>query len=374
MPSPHKDSITPREAVSHEMNDASQQKSGTDSANLGHSSKEARVENNAADWNEEGGGLKICLMFHALKADHIDQIQGVVPQADITFLSGDAPSEKVTEALRDAHIAFGWPSDEALEEATQLKWIHLPSAGADRYVHSQLLRDRGVTVTNSSGVFGIPISEHVMALLLALTRQVHTFVRAQGEREWVTGGNLDELYEKTIGILGLGDIGSHTARRAKAFGMKVLAMKRNPSAKPDYVDELFGPDGLDHIIENSDVLAICLPGTSGTRHMINRERLFSMKPGSYLINIGRGSIIDEEALIDCLREGPLAAAGLDVFETEPLPKESPLWSMENVIITPHASGRHARHPQRTTEIFCGNLKRFITGEPLENTVDLDAGY
>ena len=314
--------------------------------------------------------LKICLFFGGFKPEHLDAIRSVAPSAALVPLS----PERAVEEMRDAEIAVGWQPLPGLEAARKLRWIHLPDAGADIVMGTPFIRERGIVVTNSSGAFGVPISEHVLAMMLSFVRRLRTFDRAQSQKAWRKGLPVDELYEKTVGILGLGDIGTAVAHRCKAFGMRVLAMKRHAGAKPPFVDELYGPEGIDRIVAEADFLVVCLPGTRETTGLLSRERLAAMRPGSYLINIGRGKVVDEEALIELLRAGRIAGAGLDVFVTEPLPPESPLWEMENVIVTPHTSGTHPRHAERTAAIFCRNLRRYLRGEPLENVIDLELGY
>lgn len=315
-------------------------------------------------------GPNICLLFGGFSEEHVQSIRRVAPTATIVRSS----PERVTQEIQQADIAVGWLRMEGLEVARRLKWIHLPDAGADIVMETPFIQERGIVVTNSSGAFGVPISEHVLAMMLAFARRMRTFDRAQTSKEWRKGLPVDELFEKRVGILGLGDIGTEVARRCHAFGMRVVAMKRRPGQKPPFVDELYGPDGIDRVVATSDFLVVSLPGTAETTGLLSRERLCMMRPGSYLFNIGRGKVVEEEAMIDLLRSGHLAGAGLDVFVTEPLPPDNPLWEMENVIVTPHTSGTHPRHAERTAAIFCRNLERFQRSEPLENVLDLDLGY
>ncbi len=314
--------------------------------------------------------LNLCILYSQVPQEELAAIRALAPQADVACPS----REEQDEALADAEIVFGSPSQEQLERARNVRWIHIPTAGADRFVRSDLVRERGITITNSSGCFGIPIAEHVLALMLGLTRKLGVTVRNQARSEWVRPGPLGELFGKTVGILGLGDIGTEVARRAHAFGMQVVAMRRRRGTSPPFVVALYGPEETDKVVQAADFLVLCLPGTEATRGILSRQRIESMKPGSYVINIGRGSLIDEPALVDALRSGRLAGAGLDVFSQEPLPTESPLWKMENVLITPHTSGNSPMHPRRTAAIFLRNLERYLKGEPLENVVDLEWGY
>lgn len=284
------------------------------------------------------------------------------------------PAGEAASALEEADIVVGWPGEEQLERAKKVKWIHLGSAGADAAVRSRIVRERGIAVTNSSGVFGIPIAEHVFGLMLALSRKLHEAIDSQREGVWRRPEGPGELYGKTAGILGLGDIGNEVAKRAKAFGMRTIAARRRAGQKPPWVDKLYGEDGIDRVVGESDFLVLCLPGTNSTRRVLSRERIGSMKPGSFIINIGRGSLIDEGALIEALSSGRIQGAGLDVFETEPLPADSPLWGMKNVIISPHYAGLNPHHADRSIAIFCRNLEQYLKGEPMETQVDLEEGY
>lgn len=314
--------------------------------------------------------LKICILYNQVSDEGIEAIRRIAPGAEVVTPSRD---EQET-CLADAQVVFGSVPLDQLERARSIRWIHITSAGADRFVRSAIVRERGITLTNSSGCFGVPIAEHVFALMLGLTRRLTLAVRNQSRGEWVRPGPLGELLGNTVGILGLGDIGTEVARRANAFGMRVVAMRRRQGSRPPFVEALYGPEGTDEVVRASDFLVLCLPGTDATREILSRERIESMKPGSYVINIGRGSLIDEPALVAALRSGHLAGAGLDVFAKEPLPEESPLWQMENVLITPHTAGNSPVHPGRTTSLFTRNLERFVKGEPLENVVDLEWGY
>lgn len=320
---------------------------------------------------------RILLLFDALKEQHVEAIQAAAPGARIRVERDEAG---IRAALPEAHIVFGWPRVQWLSEAVTLRWLHLPSAGAEQWIADRTLRERGVVITNSRGVFGIPIAEHILALMLAMVRRLPDSVRNQSEKAWrrpkrieATFG-FDELHGQTLGILGLGDIGSELARRAKAFGMRVVAMRRRSGPAPDGIDALYGPEGVDAVIQAADFLAICLPLTPATVRILSAERIRTMKQGARVINVGRGALIDEAALIEALRDGHLGGAGLDVFVQEPLPPESPLWELPGVIITPHVAGSTPRHADRTTEIFCRNLQRFARGEPLTNVVDWEAGY
>jgi phosphoglycerate dehydrogenase-like enzyme len=216
--------------------------------------------------------------------------------------------------------------------------------------------------------------------MLLFCRKLHFFVRDQAERKWERYGEgsveqVEELSGKTIGVVGLGKIGNEVAKKAKCLGMRVIATKRNADTpKPDYVDKLVYPKNLKELLAESDFVVLTLPLTRETERMIGEAQLKSMKKTSYLINVARGRIVQENRLIQALKEGWIAGAGLDTFESEPLPKNSELWSMKNVVITPHVAGSTPYYLERLTDIFCENLDRFIHNKTLINVVDKALGY
>jgi phosphoglycerate dehydrogenase-like enzyme len=315
-----------------------------------------------------GKGIRMLVQI-SMPQEQIRQIQALAPQMRIDQLKrSDA---RYYEALREAHIVVGWPRVEDLPQAGNLRWLQIAGAGANRYVD---VLPSHVILTNASGVFGIPIAEHVFAMMLAFTRGIPQALDAAKRSAWLGYMTLGELFGSTCGIVGLGDIGTEVARRAKAFGMRVIAVKRTLGTKPECVDELRDASALDWLLESSDHVVVTLPGTVHTTNMIDAGRLSLMRPGSYIYNIGRGSVIDESALIQALREGRPAGAGLDVFADEPLPVESDLWRLPNVIITPHVAGSTPQHGARLAQIVMRNLPRFLAGQPLENLVDRYWGY
>ncbi|MER3501718.1 MAG: D-2-hydroxyacid dehydrogenase [Candidatus Fervidibacterota bacterium] len=279
---------------------------------------------------------------------------------------------------RDADMALlGAFAREVLETAVNLKWVHIPWAGVDSLL--DVLRKTQAVVSCGKGVFDAPMADHVFALLLTLTRCLHYFLRYQMAGVWrreVPGDTLTDLQGKTMGIVGLGSTGREVARRAAVFGMRVLAVKRRPAAlSEEPVDGLFiGYEGLRLMLPECDVVVITAALTPQTRYLIGQNELASMKRGAILINVARGAIVDEKALVEALRSGHLAGAGLDVFEEEPLSLESPLWHLPNVVLTPHVGGLSERTRQRVFERFLDNLRRFLANEPLVGVVDKEAGY
>lgn len=279
---------------------------------------------------------------------------------------------------KDTDVALlGAFAREILELATNLKWAHIPWAGVDSVLEP--IRKSPATITCGKGVFDAPMADHVFALLLALTRQIPTFVRYQIAGIWkreIPNTQLTDLWGKTMGIVGLGSIGREVAQRALSFGMRVLAVKRQPAAiSEEPVDGLFlGYEGLRLMLPECDIVVVTAALTPQTRYLLARNELASMKKGSILINVARGGIVDENALVELLQSGHIAGAGLDVFEDEPLSHDSPLWRMPNVIITPHVGGVSERTRQRVFERFLENLRKFLSGEPLIGVVDKEAGY
>jgi len=301
-------------------------------------------------------------------------IRAVSPRLEV---SAAREHEERLRLAPEAEVWFGWGlSREVFAVAKKLRWVQVTSAGVDRLLFDELRRS-DVIVTNARGVYSIPIAEQVLAMMLALARQLPTCVREQAAGRWggsTVGGKPDVLSGKTCVVLGLGDIGTEVARRAKAFGMEVVGIRRRRAAKPRFVDELVSLRGMRGALARADYLVVALPLTPATHHIVDAEALALMKPTACIFNIGRGALIDEAALVRALQEGRLAGAGLDVFEKEPLPPESPLYRMENVIVTPHSAGRSPANGAKLVSLFCRNLRRYLARKPLLNLVDKDAGY
>ena len=309
-----------------------------------------------------------------LPPEHADMIRAVDPRIKLAVPSNQA---ELLAALPSAEVIFGrWLAADELRQAPNLRWLQLASAGADSALAAGAAQS-AVTLTTAAGIHAIQISEHVLAMMLMFARRMHDCLENQRHSRWARGqaAQLDEIHGKTIGIIGLGAIGAEIARKAKAFNMTVLASKRTvtSAALPD-IDELVHPDRLDDLLKRSDYVVLAVPLTPATTNLIASRQLALMKPSAILINIARGAVVDEPALIDALREKRIAGAGLDTFATEPLPKESPLWLMPNVIITPHTAGASPRYWHRATTLFCENLRRYLDQKPLRNTVNPTRGY
>jgi phosphoglycerate dehydrogenase-like enzyme len=263
--------------------------------------------------------------------------------------------------------------DHLVGHAPRLEWIHSFSAGIDR-VATDVVRDRGLTVTNARGVFSRPIAEYVVMMCLAIARRLPQLLELQRERTWqpLPGRELGGL---TVGIVGFGSIGSEIARLLAPFETRVLATRRRPElgGAPDNV-ELLSSDRLDELLRRSDIVVIAAPLTEATAGMIGAAQLQEMRETAWLINIARGRLLDEMALRRALESGWIAGAVLDVFNEEPLPPDSPLYATPNAIITPHTSWSSDRVVDRSLELFVDNLRRFAAGQSLDNVVDLEAGY
>ncbi len=296
----------------------------------------------------------------------------------VTFAEG----EDFTRALPEADVVVGQGlTDDELARAGRVRWLSSVAAGLDQSVTPALLA-RGVAVTSASGVHGPNIAEHVLAMMLMFTRGLTRMYRAQLARRWdrnltSRSDGPGELTGKTLVIVGLGRIGEAIAARARPFGMRVVALKRDPRVRYDAaiaVDELLPMDSLDAALGRADHLCLTVPLTRETHHLIDARRIALLRSAAYLYNVSRGAVLDEPALVEALRVGRLAGAGLDVFEEEPLPAASPLWDLENVILTPHVSGVTPRYYERTAALFADNLDRFLAGEPLRNRFDPSRGY
>jgi phosphoglycerate dehydrogenase-like enzyme len=285
--------------------------------------------------------------------------------------------------------------DRFLARAPRLAWVHSATAGVER-VLTPGSRQRDLLITNARGVFSRPIAEYVLMMILAVSRRLPQLLELQRERTWqpLEGAELSDV---TVGIVGLGSIGRAVATLATAFGCRVIATRRRseagaaaaPHGEPPQdearpgagstgeglvLDQVLGPDGLTALLAESDFVVLAAPLTPTTEGLIDGPALEAMKPGAWLINVARGRLVDERALLRALREGHIGGAILDTFRDEPLPPSSPFYDMDNVIVTPHTSWSSGRVLDRSVELFCANLRRYAAGQPLVNVVDPAAGY
>ena len=300
------------------------------------------------------------------------------PQLEITHLRR---YEGVEEALHDAEIAIAWSlRPEQFKAAANLRWIHAPAAAVHQLLFPELIQSE-VLLTNAREVHGPVVAEHVIAQIFALAKKIPQAVNLQHKKIW--GQELlwrekpppREVMGSNLGLIGLGSIGREVAQRAAALSMHVLAVREHPGkGTAAGVHQVYGPDNLDLLLSRSDYVVLAAPVTPTTRVLINAERLHTIKAGSYLINVSRGPLVDEDALISALKEGKLAGAALDVFSKEPLSPESPLWEMENVLITPHSAAITEKLWERHYALIAENLRRYLAHRPLLSLVDKRAGY
>ncbi len=281
-------------------------------------------------------------------------------------------------AIADADVYMGWLDRELFLAARNLKWIQSPSSGVNNYLTIPELVESDVILTSASGTHAACLAESVLGMILAFTRGVRACVICQPERTW---GNrelrskLVELTGSTMGIIGFGSVGRAIAKRAQVFDMRIIAVDLHPDNKPDYVSELWKLDRLSDLLKESDYVVVTTPYTPQTHGMIGAEQIAMMRPGAMLVGISRGRIIDQKAMAQALREGHLAAAALDVFDPEPLPADSELWDLENLLIMPHIAGGTQFECQHIIDIFRENLGRLLRDElPLRNQADKQQGF
>ena len=280
------------------------------------------------------------------------------------------------DILKEAEVILGnLESPEQLQAAENLKWIQLNNAGTEGYCTPGILPGDAL-LTNATGAYGLAISEHMMACLFMLRKKMDLYYVNQLACRWNSEGHVGVIQGSTVLVIGLGDIGTSFAAKMKALGCRTIGVKRRVGDKPEAVDELYGMEELDNLLPRVDVVAMSLPGNPSTYHVLNRERIALLSSNAIVLNAGRGTAIDTDALSDALYEGKIAGAALDVTDPEPLPAEHPIWKAPGAIITPHISGGYALPEtlQQIAEIFADNLRRYQAGEPLKNVIDLETGY
>jgi phosphoglycerate dehydrogenase-like enzyme len=307
-----------------------------------------------------------------------ERLQNDFPQVEVVNLTAYDVAE---EQIRDAEVVVSWLlSAEAAKAARKLRWLHSTSAAVHQLLYPEILNS-DIILTNGSEVHAAVVAEHIIALVLALARKLPEAARFQHRRIW---GQQDiwriqpcprEVAGATLGLIGLGNIGREAARRAAALGMRVIAVREHPEkGGPDGVNKVLGPEQLDELLKESDYVVLAVPVTRATQNLINAQRFAQMKPDARLINVGRGPLVDEGALIQALREGRIAGAALDVFVEEPLPSDSLLWDMEHVLITPHTASNSDKQWERQYSLVAENLRRYLNHEPLLSVVDKQRGY
>jgi len=299
----------------------------------------------------------------------MELMRQAAPNVDLRFVPRLVDGD---DGLADVEAIAGTVKATHLARATRLKWVHSWAAGADNDLFPAML-DSPVVLTSSAGNGAIPLAEHSLLLMLMLNRDVPRWMRAQAERKWERFTH-PELNGLTVGIFGLGNSGSDLALKAKAFHMRVLGLRRNAERPVPGVDRMFSIDQLQPFLAESDFVVVTTPSTPETLGMFDAAAFKAMKRSAYFICISRGGIAVDDALLEALREGWIAGAGLDAHGVEPLPPDSPFWSLPNVIVTPHNGATTPATAQRSVEIFIDNLQRYVAGQPLRNIVDKSAGY
>ncbi len=299
------------------------------------------------------------------------------PQLEVVHLPN---YDRVIEEIADADIAISWSlRGDQIQAAKKLRWIHSTAAAVHQLMTPEL-RASDIVVTNARDVHGPVVEEHVIALAFALAKRLPQAVRYQQQKHWAQHDLWDErprpreLNGATMTIVGLGAIGAPLARLAKSLGMRVVGVREHPERGGEGADAAHGFEDLDQALSAADFIVLAVPVTPKTRHLMDAERLVLLKSDAYLINVGRGVLIDEAALVNALRAKSFGGAALDVTTEEPLPAESPLWKMQNVLITPHTAGLTEKMWERHYEHYTKNLRRFLRGEPLLWVVDKERGY
>ena len=319
--------------------------------------------------------------FGPLAPEFVQMIQAVDPRIkfrDVAELvnsekKGDSSATKTLNAiLAETEVMFGFPPiPNLLSRAPNLKWVQSPLAGIEHFLTPDFIAS-GVFLTNARGI-QVQVSEHALMMTLMLAKKTLQFESQRKEKRWQKD-DPGLLYGKTMGVLGLGHIGSEIARLAKAFNMKVIGLEIRKRKRSDIVDAFLPPDRLPELLAKSDFIVSALPLTRDTVGMIGEAQLKMMKPTAYVINISRGGIVDEKALIRALKENWIAGAALDAFVNEPLASNSPLWDLPHLILTPHVAGLRVDYDLQITRLFCKNLRRYLKGQELLNIVDKEKGF
>ncbi|HEY8722413.1 MAG TPA: D-2-hydroxyacid dehydrogenase [Gaiellaceae bacterium] len=337
-----------------------------------------------------------------LEAELVEQLRAVDDQLDVQFEPDLLPTprypsdhhgeagfertadqeDRFTALVASAEVLFGIPAESpeqlawAVRTAPGLRFVQATAAGAGQQVHRAALTAdelERVAISSASGVHAVPLAEWSIFGLLAFAKGLPRLRRDAVQRHWDHYPTA-ELRGQTLLVVGVGAIGLEVARLASAFGMRVVGVKRNATAQLPHVDSVHPPEELGELVGAADAIVITLPLTEETRGLIDRETIGRMRDGAILVNVGRGAVIDEEALIEALRSGKLAGAALDVFAEEPLPSESPLWSMENVIVSPHTAALSWHENERIVELFAENLRRYLRGDELLSRVRTSSFY
>ncbi len=318
--------------------------------------------------------INTLLVLFPLSGDKRAELDALLPGTEILYR---APDKYTAEELSRADVIFGNISPKALGGASNLKWLHLASAGTDGYMAAAR---EGLLLTNGTGAYDVVLPEHMLALLFAVNMHMGAYHDSQKAHVWKRLGWSDYIYGKTCLMLGAGSIGCGFLQRMKALGAYTIGVRRTGSSKPDYVDEMYGMDSIDALLPRADIVAMALPGTPQTVNIMDERRIALMKPGATLINAGRGTAVDAEALARALESGRLSGAGIDVCYKEPLPQDSFLWDVPNLVVTPHIAGAWSMDEaspfmeETVYRVFADNVSDYLAGRPVRNHVDVSTGY
>lgn len=301
-----------------------------------------------------------------------ERLESKMPEAEYIYV----PAKEVTEDIvKSADIIIGNVPPKYVKGSSNLKWLQLNSAGTDGYCEPGIIPE-GAYLTNATGAYGLAISEHMIGMLLEIMKKLNLYYMNQKEHLWKDEGNVASIEGSTTLVIGLGNIGGDFARKMKALGSYTIGIRRTEGQKPEYVDELYTMEALDSLLPRADIVALSLPGTKDTYHLLNMNKFKLMKKNAIILNVGRGSAICTDDLCDALENGIIKGAGLDVTEPEPLPPNHKLWDAPGAVITPHISG-FFHIPQtlrRIVDISTQNLEHFKKNEPLKNIIDFKTGY
>jgi len=315
------------------------------------------------------------LVDYAFDDDQINHMRQLAQDHGGHQLHHTSDLDQLLALAPQLDVIMGHFSAPVCNAAPNLRWVQSFSAGMNNFLLPEVIERDEITVTNMAGIYAPQGGEHAWAFLLALARGLVSSLENMKTRRW-GGATVVEITGSTLGIIGLGGFGLETLKRAQGYDMTVLALDPVRTEKPEGVAELKKPtrDNLHDLLRRSDAVVLACPRTEETYHLIGAEELAQMKNSAYLINVTRGGIIDELALVEALNTGQIAGAGLDVTEEEPLPADSPLWDAPNLVLTPHRAGASQHRPRKVFEFFCENLERYLKGEPLRNIVDKRKGY
>lgn len=297
------------------------------------------------------------------------RIQEAAPGLNVIYTASPSPAQ-----VQASEVIFGCPDKALLAHAESLRWLHITNAGVEPYGDLSLYANRDTVLTNARGVYGIQISEHIVGLMLALSRRLPYYAGCTSRRVWKRRDDVREVYGATVSIFGTGDLGSNVAARLAPFGCRLIGVRRNVLEMPPGFDEVRPIHRMLDVLSVSDYVVACLPQTAETVGLFDRAAFEAMPPMSVFINAGRGSAVVESALVDALKSGRLMGAGLDVADPEPLPPDSALWDCENILITAHSSAASPLVSTRNLELFLLQLDRYLSGRRLRNIVDFRRGY